>query len=94
MPARSGARIGCGSNGLNQTAGMGMLRELAELTGLSARVSAALADTYKGPWIHAPGGVFADHAWLAAGVKRTACDEILSDLETAGLASVNHQLVA
>lgn len=42
-----------------------MLREVAGLTGLSAQVSAALADTYKGPWIHAPGDGFAD---LAAAV--------------------------
>jgi hypothetical protein len=32
---------------------------------LSAQVTAALADTYQGPWIHAPGDVFAD---LAAAV--------------------------
>ena len=37
-----------------------MLREVADLTGLSAQVTAALADTYNGPWIHAPGEVFAD----------------------------------
>ncbi len=44
---------------------MGMLRELADLTGLSAQVTAALADTYRGPWVYAPGDVFAD---LAAAV--------------------------
>jgi hypothetical protein len=37
-----------------------MLREVADLTGLSAQVTAALADTYRGPWTHAPGDVFAD----------------------------------
>ncbi len=42
-----------------------MLRELADHTGLSALVTAALADTYRGPWRHAPGDVFAD---LAAAV--------------------------
>src|SRR5258708_12640492 len=42
-----------------------MLREVAELTGLSGQVTAALADTYHGLWIHAPGAVFAD---LAAAV--------------------------
>jgi hypothetical protein len=31
---------------------------------ISARVTAALADTYRGPWIYEPGAVFAD---LAAG---------------------------
>lgn len=44
---------------------MGLLRELADLTGLSAQVTDVLADTYKGPWTHAPGAVFAD---LAAAV--------------------------
>ena len=44
---------------------MGMLRELAELTGLCAQVTAVLADTYRGPWMYAPGAVFAD---LAAAV--------------------------
>jgi hypothetical protein len=42
-----------------------MLRELADLSGLSARVTAVLADTYRGPWVHDPGAVFAD---LAAAV--------------------------
>jgi len=42
-----------------------MLRELADLTGLSTQVTAALADTYRGPWIYEPGAVFAD---LAAAV--------------------------
>ena len=46
-------------------AGVGMLREVADLTGLSGQVTAALADTYRGPWTHAPGDVFAD---LAAAV--------------------------
>jgi hypothetical protein len=42
-----------------------LVRELADRTGLSAQVSVALADTYRGPWVHAPGDVFAD---LAAAV--------------------------
>jgi len=44
---------------------MGVLRELADLTGLSTQVTAALADTYRGRWVYAPGAVFAD---LAAAV--------------------------
>jgi hypothetical protein len=44
-----------------------MVREAAGLTGLSEQVTAALADTYKGPWIHAPGDVFADLAAAVAG---------------------------
>src|SRR5258705_9861675 len=44
-----------------------MLREVAGLTGLSAQVTAALADTYRGPWTYAPGAVFADLAAAVAG---------------------------
>lgn len=51
--------------GVVSHAGVGMLRELADLTGLSAQVTAALADTYRGQWIYEPGAVFAD---LAAAV--------------------------
>ena len=51
--------------GVVSHAGMGLLRELADLTGLSAQVTDALADTYRGPWTYAPGAVFAD---LAAAV--------------------------
>ncbi len=46
-------------------AGMGLLRELADLTGLCAQVAEVLADTYEGPWVYAPGAMFAD---LAAAV--------------------------
>src|SRR5258705_3279366 len=42
-----------------------MRRELVDLIGLSAQVTAALADTYRGPWTCPPGAVFAD---LAAAV--------------------------
>lgn len=38
------------------------MRELAQDTGLVDGVTAALADTYAGPWVHAPGRVFADMA--------------------------------
>lgn len=41
--------------GVASHAGVGMLRELAQDTGLVAGVTAALADTYDGPWLHAPG---------------------------------------
>ena len=58
-------KVSADGQGVVSHAGVGMLRELADLTGLSAQVTAALADTYKGPWIHAPGDVFAD---LAAAV--------------------------
>jgi hypothetical protein len=48
-------------------AGTAMLREVADLTGLSAQVTVVLADTYGGPWTHAPGAVFADLAAAVAG---------------------------
>jgi Transposase DDE domain group 1 len=44
-----------------------MLREVAEMTGLSDQVTAVLADTYRGPWTYAPGTVFADLAAAVAG---------------------------
>jgi hypothetical protein len=58
-------KVSADGHGVLSHAGVGMLREVADLTGLSEQVSAALADTYKGPWIHAPGDLFAD---LAAAV--------------------------
>ncbi|KZS72439.1 transposase [Mycobacterium kansasii] len=58
-------KVSADGQGVVSHAGVGMLREVADLSGLSAQVSAALADTYRGPWIHAPGDVFAD---LAAAV--------------------------
>jgi hypothetical protein len=48
--------------GVVSHAGVGMLRELACDTGLVEGVTEALADTYAGPWEHAPGRVFTDMA--------------------------------
>ena len=58
-------KVSADGHGVVSHAGMGMLRELSDRTGLSAQVTAALADTYRGPWVYAPGDVFAD---LAAAV--------------------------
>jgi hypothetical protein len=58
-------KVSADGPGVVSHTGMGLLRELADLTGLSAQVTAALADTYKGAWVYAPGAVFAD---LAAAV--------------------------
>src|SRR5918997_438424 len=55
-------KVSADGQGVVSHAGTGMLRELAHDTGLVAGVSAALADTYAGPWVHAPGRVFADLA--------------------------------
>ncbi|RFZ11910.1 hypothetical protein VIMS_03251 [Mycobacterium marinum] len=61
----SRVKVSADGRGVVSHAGMGMLRELADLTGLSAQVTGVLADTYRGPWVYAPGDVFAD---LAAAV--------------------------
>ncbi len=63
--AVSQVKVSADGQGVVSHAGVGMLREVAELSGLSAQVTAALADTYSGPWSYAPGDVFAD---LAAAV--------------------------
>lgn len=55
-------KVSADGTGVVSHAGVGMLRELAQDTGLVAGVTAALADTYAGPWQHAPGQVFADMA--------------------------------
>ena len=54
---------GCG---VVSHAGVGMLREMAECTGLVDEVTAALVDTYKGVPVHAPGRVFTDLACAVA----------------------------
>lgn len=46
-----------GAGGVSH-AGVGMLREMAEYTGLSAGVTAGLLDTYRGMPFHPPGRVF------------------------------------
>ena len=53
--AVSRVKVSADGHGVVSHAGVGMLREVADLTGLSSQVTAALADTYNGPWIHAPG---------------------------------------
>jgi hypothetical protein len=47
-------------------AGVGLLRSLAEYSGLVDEVTAALIDTYKGLPVHAPGRVFTDLAVAVA----------------------------
>jgi hypothetical protein len=47
-------------------AGVGLLREIAQFTGLTTAVSKALLDTYKGIPVHAPGRVFTDLAVAVA----------------------------
>ena len=61
----SRVKVSADGHGVLSHVEVGMLREVAELTGLSAQVTAVLADTYRRQWSHAPGAVFAD---LAAAV--------------------------
>src|SRR5258707_8369203 len=63
--AVSRVKVSADGHGVVSHAGVGMLRELADLTGLSAQVTAALADTYRGPWTYDPGAVVADLAAAA-----------------------------
>ena len=65
IAAASRVKVSADGHGVVSHAGMAMLRELADRTGLSTQVTAALADTYRGPWVYSPGEVFAD---LAAAV--------------------------
>lgn len=68
--------------GVVSHAGLGMLRELAQDTGLVAGLSQALADTYRGPWLHAPGRVLTDLAVAVAdGADAISGIEVLGDRE-------------
>jgi len=62
--------------------GVGLLRETAEYTGLVDAVTAVLADTYRGPWVHAPGRVFSDlAAAVADGADAISGIAVLGDRE-------------
>lgn len=68
--------------GVVSHAGVGLLREMAEYTGLVDAVSATLADTYRGPWVHAPGRVFTDLAVAVAdGADAISGIAVLGDRE-------------
>lgn len=68
--------------GVVSHAGVGLLREMAEYSGLVDGVSAALADTYRGPWLHAPGRVFTDlAAAVADGADAISGIAVLGDRE-------------
>lgn len=59
-------KVSADGKGVVSHAGVGLLREMAEKTGLVDVVSAALIGTYKGLPVHAPGRVFADLAVAVA----------------------------
>ena len=59
-------KVSADGRGVVSHAGVGLLREVARLTGLSRGVTGALLDTYKGLPVHAPGRVFTDLACAVA----------------------------
>ncbi|MDP3894398.1 IS1380 family transposase [Nocardioides sp.] len=68
--------------GVVSHAGVGLLREMAEFTGLVDGVTAALIGTYKGVPLHAPGRVFTDLAVAVAdGADAISGIAVLGDRE-------------
>ncbi|MGH8895193.1 MAG: IS1380 family transposase [Actinomycetes bacterium] len=66
--------------GVVSHAGVGLLREMAEYTGLVDGVSAALIDTYAGMPVHVPGRVFTDLAVaIADGADAVSGIAVLGD---------------
>jgi hypothetical protein len=55
-------KVSADGAGVVSHAGVGLLREMAQYTGLVSAVTGALIDTYSGVPLHAPGRVFADLA--------------------------------
>ena len=59
-------KVSADGHGVVSHGGVGLLREMAEQTGLVDAVTGALLDTYKGVPVHAPGRVFTDLAVAVA----------------------------
>jgi hypothetical protein len=83
---RSGTRwrvkVRADGAGVVSHAGVGLLRELAEYTGLVDGVTRSLIDTYKGVPFHAPGRVFTDLAVaIADGADAVSGIAVLGDRE-------------
>lgn len=58
--------VSADGDGVVSHAGVGLLREVAEYTGLVEGITTALLDTYRGVPVHAPGRVFTDLAVAVA----------------------------
>ena len=58
--------VSADGHGVVSHAGVGLLREMAQYTGLVETVTTALVDTYKGVPVHPPGRVFTDLAVAVA----------------------------
>lgn len=73
-------KVSADGKGVVSHAGVGLLREMAEHSGLIDGVTAALLDTYKGTPVHAPGQVFADlAAAIADGADAVSQIAVLRD---------------
>lgn len=78
-------RVSADGEGVVSHAGLGMLRELAGYTGLVGALNEALVDTYKGPWVHAPGRVLTDVAVAVAdGADAITGIQVLGDRDVFG----------
>lgn len=66
IPGTGRMKVSADGQGVVSHAGVGMLRELAERTGLVAGLSAPLLGSYKGPPLHQPGQVLTDLAVAVA----------------------------
>jgi hypothetical protein len=75
-------KVSADGKGVVSHAGVGLLREMAEATGLVEGISAVLIDTYRGFPIHAPGRVFTDVAVaIADGADAVSGIAVLRDRE-------------
>lgn len=73
-------KVSADGAGVVSHAGVGLLREMAEATGLADAVSAGLLDTYRGVPFHPPGRVFTDPAVaIADGADAVSGIAVLGD---------------
>ncbi len=73
-------KVSADGRGVVSHAGVGLLREMAQATGLVSGVNDALMDTYSGIPFHAPGQVFADlAAAIADGADAVSGIAVLRD---------------
>ncbi len=73
-------KVSADGHGVVSHAGVGLLRKMAQSTGLVSAVNGALMDTYSGVPFHAPGQVFADlAAAIADGADAVSGIAVLRD---------------
>ena len=77
-------KVSADGQGVVSHAGAGLLREMAEYTGLVDGVTEALLDTYRGLPVHPPGRVFTDLAVAVAdGADAISGIAVLADRQRA-----------